>query len=56
MLLIDLADELNTGFFEERLDLCPVLYFIHAVHLGRDLERNAKRPRNLDSAIDALLR
>ena len=56
LMLVDLADELDTGAVEQRLDLRPEIGFVGAVDLGCDLKRNAERTRNCDGAVRALLR
>ena len=55
-MFVDLADELDAGTVEQRLDLRPEIDLVGAVHLGCDLERNAERARNRDGAVGPLLR
>ena len=55
-MLVDLADELNTGAVEQRLDLRPEIGLVGAVHFSCNLERNADRTRNCDGSVRALLR
>ena len=44
------------GPLEQRSDLLAEIGLVRPIHFGRDPERDANRLRNLDRAINALLR
>ena len=53
--LVDLADELDAGLSQQRLDLGLEVLLVDAIDLGRDLQRNADGARDADGPVDALL-
>ena len=56
LFLVDLADELDEGMVDHRLDdLVPVI-LVSLVDLRGDLQRNAGADRHLDRTVGALLR
>jgi len=53
--LVDLADVLDAGLLQQRLDLGAEILHVHTIHLGRDLERQAGGAGDGYGAVQALL-
>src|SRR6185437_8802544 len=55
-MFVDLADELDAGTFQQRLDFGAEIDLVGAVHLGGNLEWNAERAGDGDRAVRAFFR